>query len=982
MGINVRKEIEHGLYNGFIDKIGVSLDKYKPKLLINNAAQGQKVLTSIISELNNCDEFLFSVAFITSSGLITLLTTLKELEIKGVKGKIIASSYLNFTDPKALKKLLDFKNIELRIVTNENLHSKGYVFRKNDAYNFIIGSSNMTQKALSENKEWNIRVSSMDQGSLILDTLNEFNKTFNNAVEVTHSWIDEYSEIYEFYKRKNKVNKDEFKLQKVADEKPSYDVVFDLKPKVVPNAMQVEALVGIESLRNSGENKALLISATGTGKTYLSCFDVAKVQPKNVLFVAHREQILNQSIISFKNVFGPHIKVGKVGGGKLQFDNRFVFSTIQTLSKQSVLDSLPRDYFDYIVFDETHRAGAKSYQKVLDHFEPNFLLGMTATPERTDDYNVCEAFDYNIAYEIRLAQAMKENMLCPFHYFGISELAVEGVEISENSEFKYLLSDERIRKIIEKINYYGFHGNVVKGLVFCSRNDEAKELSNAFNNLGYNTIALSGNNTQEEREEAIERLEDEYSANRLDYIFTVDIFNEGVDIPQVNQVIMLRPTQSAIIFVQQLGRGLRKADNKEYVVVLDFIGNYKNNFMIPIALSDDRSFNKDTVRRFVAEGNRVIPGCSTINFDAIAKKRIYESIDRVNFSSVAFIKESYQNLKYRLGRIPSLMDFEEHDSLDLARLFENKSLKSYHNFLSKYEEEYDLELNEVECKFIEFISVKLATGKRPHELIVINALLNDDEDFIDLLEEKLVNDYDIEVFDKTITNVVNVLTNNFATGGATKTYELCVFIEEVEGTYRISDSFKNLLENKDFKTLLHELVQYGLYRNKKYYSESYKQTSFQLYQKYSYEDVCRLLEWEKNMVALNIGGYKYDDKTKTYPIFINYHKDETISDSIKYEDRFDSSTILTAISKAKRRVDSNDVQTAYNAKENNVNIELFVRKNKDDKTSKEFYYLGRVNTIGDPHAIVMNTTGDDAVELTYKLETSVREDIYDYITEA
>jgi superfamily II DNA or RNA helicase len=183
---------------------------------------------------------------------------------------------------------------------------------------------------------------------------------------------------------------------------------------------------------------------------------------------------------------------------------------------------------------------------------------------------------------------------------------------------------------------------------------------------------------------------------------------------------MLRPTQSAIIFVQQLGRGLRHTKNKDFVVILDFIGNYKNNFLIPIALSDDRSFNKDTIRRFVAEGSRVIPGCTTINFDEIAKKKIYEAIDQVNFNSVAYIKESYQNLKYRLGRIPRLMDFEEHQSIDLARLFENSSLGSYHTFLSKYEKDYTIHFSDIEVEILEFVSKKLAIGKRPHELIVLD----------------------------------------------------------------------------------------------------------------------------------------------------------------------------------------------------------------------------------------------------------------------
>jgi superfamily II DNA or RNA helicase/HKD family nuclease len=979
MNNSIKKDISNSIYTGLIDETGVSLEKYRPKLLINNADVGQKVLTSIVNELNACDEFYFSVAFITYSGIITLINTLKELEDKNIKGKIVASKYLNFTEPKALKKLLEFKNIELRMAENDNLHAKGYIFKKDDHYNMIVGSSNMTQNALSVNKEWNIKISSTDKGTLIGETLREFENTFESGIKVTDFWIKQYKEIYDNNKRHN--SQREIAQETDAAESTASYAIAELIPQILPNKMQIEALKGIDQVREKGEKKALLISATGTGKTYLACFDVAKTKPQRVLFLAHREQILNQSVESFKNVLGHHIEVGMVGGGQKDFNKRFVFSTIQTLSKQHVLEKIPTNFYDYIVIDESHRSGAESYQRIINHFEPNFLLGMTATPERTDDYNICKDFNYNIAYEIRLEQAMKENMLCPFHYFGITELKIEGLEIAKDTEFRYLVSDERVRHIIEKINLYGYHGEVVKGLVFCSRNDEALELSNAFNEIGYKTIALSGKNTQEERENAIRRLEDESSYNHLDYIFTVDIFNEGVDIPQVNQVIMLRPTQSTIVFVQQLGRGLRKLRDKDFVVVLDFIGNYENNFMIPMALSNDKSFNKDTIRRFVAEGNRMFPGCSTVNFDKISKQKIYESIDNVKFSQIKFIKESYINLKYRLGRIPKPMDFEEHGSMDIARIFENKQILSYHNFLTKYESEYKIKFDETQTKFVEFISTKLAVGKRPHELLVIDALLKEENDPMRYMENKLKFEFQIEVKGKTKVNVVSVLTNNFATGISKNTYKMCVFLKEIRGVHTSSDLFKQKLKNEDFKEAVKELVDLGLYRNKKYYGNPYEKTSLQLYQKYSYEDVCRLLEWEKGEVALNIGGYKYDEKSKTYPVFINYHKEDEISESIKYEDRFLSNTRLIAISKSKRTVDSNDVVTAYAAEEKNITIELFVRKNKDDKGSKEFYYLGRMNTTGQPHPIKMGENGPDAVELTYHLHTPIRDDLYEYITE-
>ena len=402
----------------------------------------------------------------------------------------------------------------------------------------------------------------------------------------------------------------------------------------------------------------------GTGKTYLSAFDVKKYQPGRFLFVVHRENIAREAMASYKRILGPEIDTGILTGGQKDPEAKYLFSTIQTLSKEETLRSFAPDAFDYIVIDEAHHSGAETYQRVLEYFEPKFLLGMTATPERTDGYDIFEKFDHNIAYEIRLNRALEENMLSPFHYFGVSEIKIGGELLDDNAEFNQLTCNERIERIIEAADFYGYSGDRVRGLVFCSRKEEAKELSRKFNeysNCGrrFNTLALTGESSEVERENAIKRLEQKQIEEHLDYIFTVDIFNEGVDIPTVNQVIMLRPTQSAIIFVQQLGRGLRKAYEKEYLTVIDFIGNYSNNYLVPIALYGDRSFNKDTVRKMVNSGSSIIPGCSTVNFDQITKERIFKSIDSASLQTLALLREDYRLVKYQLGRVPMMLDFME-----------------------------------------------------------------------------------------------------------------------------------------------------------------------------------------------------------------------------------------------------------------------------------------------------------------------------------
>lgn len=655
--------------------------------------------------------------------------------------------------------------------------------------------------------------------------------------------------------------------------------------------------------------------------------------------------------------------------------------------KEENLHRYEKNTFDAIVIDEAHHSAANSYKKVLDYFEPKLWLGMTATPDKRDDNlegrNIYEIFNHQIAYEIRLQDAMEEDLLCPFHYFGIMDLDIiadAGKSSEEKVEnFRYLTSEERVENVMKQAEYFGYSGDRVKGLIFCSRIDEAKELSKKFNDKGWRTLVVSGSDSEEARAAAIERLAGEESEDALDYIISVDIFSEGVDVPEINQVIMLRPTESPIVFIQQLGRGLRKAENKEYVVVLDFIGNYRNNFMIPIALSGDRSYNKDNIRRYVTEGGRVIPGASTIHFDEISRKRIFQAIDNANFSDIKLIRENYTNLKNKLGHIPALADFDKYGEMDVLRIFDNNSLGSYYKFLVKYEKEYTIRLSEDEEKAIEFISKKLASGKRIHELELLKRTLQYRHGIIGRLRKHLSEKYHCEMDEHCTENVINMMTNEFPTSAAKKTYAQCIFLKKERDDYGISDVYGKMLENPEFCAILEELVDFGISRYKVNYSYHYHDTNLVLYQKYTYEDACRLLNWERNEVPLNIGGYKYDKKTKTFPIFINYDKQDNISDTTKYEDHFVAENRLIAISKSGRSMDSEDVQNFLNATERGIDVQLFVRKNKDDKISKEFYYLGRVIATGNAKQFVMPNTDKTAVEIEWELETPVREDIYQYI---
>ena len=952
------REISKAVKTALIDYLVASREQLRPKLVCNNYDKGSNVLAIIEKELSECEAFWFSVAFITKSGLVCFKETLIDLERKGIKGKILTTDYLQFNDPDALRELLSFSNVEVKVYTRESFHTKGYMFITDDRYTFLVGSSNLTQQALKLNKEWNMRITSLENGELVKETVSEFEEMWDNANILTMDWIDKYEKEY----RKS-----------VRVQKAALEVNIEEK-KLVPNSMQNEACLSLERIRNEGKNKALIISATGTGKTYLSAFDVKKYNPRRMLFLVHRENILTKAKESFIKVLGSKVRMGILSGNKRELDSDYLFSTTSMMSRDEIQTVFSKDHFDYIIIDETHRAGASSYLKIIDYFEPKFLLGMTATPERTDGYDIYSLYDHNIAYEIRLNEAMKEDLLCPFHYFGISELMVDGVEIDETSDFRYLVSNKRVEHIIDKLRVYGHCGTRVKGLIFCSKVEEAKELSDMFNERGFSTLALSGSNSEQQRSEAIERLEQEEIENSLDYIFTVDIFNEGVDIPSVNQVVMLRPTESSIIFIQQLGRGLRKDKGKEYVVILDFIANYKNNYLVPIALADDRSLNKDTIRKFVSEGNRILPGCSTISFDEITRKRIYEAIDNARLNEVRVFKEAYYSLKYKIGRIPSVSDFESFGSIDVCKYFDK--FGSYYDFLVKYDEEYTSRFSKAEEESIRYVSQKLAKGKRLHELMLLKILKsknnNARSEFVTEMEK-----YGILIRDLELESTVKNLTNEFTKSSEKGKFTSAVYLDKEVDNLFLSEIFESQLENKTFDEVINELIEFGISRYKSLYSNRYNASSFQLYQKYTYEDVCRLLNWDANIVALNIGGYFYDKKTKTLPVFINYVKEDG---SIAYDDRFLSPKTLIALSKHPRSINSEDARRIYNAKEEGIKIFLFVRKVKDDNEAKEFYFLGEVEAIGEPEPITMPVTKDDAFEITYRLETEVREDIFEYLT--
>ena len=928
-----------------IDRNMESILSYQHKLISNRE---EKIVSLIRRELENCDEFIISVAFVTLGGVTMILEQLKDLEARGVKGKILTGDYLTFTQPKALKKLLEFKNIELKVLSDEKFHAKGYFFRKGDIWTMIVGSSNLTQTALTVNFEWNLKINSLKDGKIATEILNNFYDVFNKIPALDMDSLLEYERVYNLTKEYTKKKKQEIREYK----------------EITPNIMQKQALENLNNLRKY-ERKGLLISATGTGKTYLSAFDVRNANPKRVLFIAHRKTILQKAKETYENILRDK-KIVIYGEEDID-EADVVFAMIQTLSKENHMTKFSPDYFDYIVVDEVHHGGAKSYQSVLNYFIPKFLLGMTATPERGDNFDIYKLFDNNIAYEIRLHDALKEELLSPFHYFGISDIEIDGELINEKSGIKKLTADARVNHIIEKSRFYGYSGDKIHGLIFVSRIDEALLLEEKFQERGVKAIALTGDDSDEKRERSIAQLEN----GEIEYIITVDIFNEGVDIPCVNQVILLRPTESSIVYIQQLGRGLRKYPDKEYVVILDFIGNYEKNFLIPIAVSQNSNYDKDYMKRFIMNGTDMIPGQSSIIFEEIVKERIFENINRTNFSTKKNIEKDFILLEKQLGRVPMLYDFFEKNMIEPSVILKYK--KTYDEVLRilKPREEFPT-LDSRESNYLTFLSSFFTPAKRVHEMVILQELLNKERVSIEEIGKILEERYSLYNQEESIENGVKHLAKEIFVSLSTAK-EFLPIVERYEDDIVLSGDFKKSYEGKlYFKNLIDDLIRYNLAYVEKNYKQREEETILR-YKEYSKQEAFWYLNLDFNN-GYQVSGYTVFEEQRKVILFI------TLDDTppfTQYDNKFYDNRRFTWYSKNQRCLSRNGKLTAEGKiAENYYILEAFIKK----KSGENFYYIGKVKEVLNPKEIV-NYKGNSVVEYELLLKDEIEENLYNYLLE-
>lgn len=732
---------------------------------------------------------------------------------------------------------------------------------------------------------------------------------------------------------------------------------------------QVYAVEEIVKRALETKNNGYIWHTTGTGKTYMSAFDVMEFRPKRLLFIVHREEILKKAKETFDKLLrGRSLKTGLFTGNEKDYESDYIFATIQTMSRYYT--EFKEDHFDYIIVDEAHHSATTSYLNVLDYFKPKFTLGMTATPERCDSLSVFDLFDNNVALEVRLHEALEEDLVIPFHYFGVTDVEgvdLEGVNLDDKSELaQRLMIHRRVDFIIEKMNFYGHDGEFRKLLGFCVNIEHARYMAEEFNKRGIKSVALCGEDSVDKRQEYIRQLES--NKDSLQAIFTVDIFNEGVDIPSINTVLMLRPTASPIIFIQQLGRGLRKSRDKEFLTVLDFIGNHNKTFLIAIALNGERYYDKDSIKVAVATDFANIPGCTHIQIDEISKERILMQIDGENFRSKQYLRDEYNQFKIlRGGKIPYLLlDYIKYDGApDPVRFIDKDG--TYLNFVAKTEKDDSIKALLIDDNF-EKILKELNTSlplKRINEFVIIKYLLNHDRINIEIASNEILK-YINKIDKDSVIHAFECLNHQYWDSSMIK--QKIKLVEYSDDTLYRSDKFTKIITDKRYRKYIEDAINYGIIRYEKEFQEEYYGVPFlKLYEQYKMIDIALLSNYRKIHSAFRGSGLLTNGNE--YFLFIDLHKERGIDERINYKDKFLDQSYFQWQSPNSTRQNTDRGKNLINNKDRKINLHLFVRKYKEiDKKAQPYIYIGKGDTV--------EYQGEKPITMKIKLHQEVPVKIY------
>lgn len=877
----------------------------KDILITNNTST--KFLDKIKQSLAKCINCYFSVSFIKKAGLVLFEKELESALKRGVGVKIITSTYQNFTDIASLELFNRFQklyskfecHLDLNCFGDNGFHSKGYIFEYDNEVEFIVGSTNITRYAILKNIEWNVSLFRKNEDKFVSSIIKEFNILWDATYELNEELIDKYKIMLSY-----------------AIEKWDMDYFNPSITPVKPNSMQRGALKELRRYRDLGVDKALVVAATGSGKTYLAAFDARNFSPNRLLYIVHRDTILNDALNTFKKVFGYEHTYGFYTGRKQDLGADFIFASSSMIARH--LDEFNKDTFDYIIYDEVHHIMAENGQKIFTYFEPTFLLGLTATPERMDDKNVLELFENNVPFELRLRDAIINDLVVPFHYYAIrdefadyssNDKAVIAREISKNINVEFIRSQIELRRELNK---------KLKCLAFCSSIEHCKMMAQGFNEIGYNAIALTGSNNFGERILAFKELQDD--SKQLEIICTVDILNEGVDIPSVNMVLFLRPTESQTIFLQQLGRGLRKYPDKEYVTVLDFIGNnYERSIQIALALGTlgkttytEKAYLSEMVRTDFYSLN--IPGVE-IFFDELAKVDIINYINKQNFNKADILKKDYQNFKkyMQIDSYPLHVDYINSDiSPDIIRFMKSKIYgkknKSYYSFLKKIGEETLPYLEDEEVKLIDEIS-ELLPIVRCDEMLIIKQLLENG-----VINLSSIINFNDKISESTLKHSLKLLISKG------------ILNEELKLNCRLlSNDCKMFIDDIINYALLKYEIDFGTYSGK-----------FKLMANYYKEQIAHMLNRFYTM-DFKQTGILYPDEQGNAFFFVCLQKDKTKAERVNYKDKFINSKLFQWESQTYTTVNNSKGVKLSNIRK----VNLFIKKmDKQDEILLPFTYFG------------------------------------------
>ena len=932
------------------------------ELILNEKTKFKNFFIYLKNELLNCKKFYFIVSFIRYSGLQILLSTLDELEKKGIKGEIITSVYLNITDSKSLRKLLSYKNIKVKIYNNssESFHTKAYLFKKNKYHTCIIGSSNISQSALYSAEEWNVKLTESNFFEIYKKSISQFKNLWNSdkAIELSEDFIFEYENY-----------KNNLKLQKTFD----YIKIKNNKNHFEPNSMQKEILEKLKNTRKSGNKKGLVVAATGTGKTYLAAMDIKNFfekKEKKFLFLAHREELLENAILVCKKIMkiGEN-KVGRIFGGKKETEKKIIFATVQSLQNNYL--EFSKDYFDYIVIDEFHHSSAKSYTKILNYFNPKFLLGLTATPERMDGKDILELCDYNLVGEMGLKRAMEQDLIAPFHYFGINDETFDYEKIpykngkyQEDILVKNLSNNKRVDYIIESIKKIGFDGEKMSCIAFCENINHASFMNENFNKNGYISKVLTSKTSKFEREKILE----DFKNKKSEILCVVDILNEGIDIPNINLLLFLRPTFSSTIFTQQIGRGLRKCENKDFVTIIDFIGNHKKDYIIAKFFYEEMLNNKNILyskkEKLIKEiktNFENIPMASYVELDRICQERIINKIEKINFNSKIMLKEAYDSFKNEIGKnddeILEILDFDRN-----IELFIELSSKygSFYIAQKNLESNSIDELNFSNIEFLSYLEKKL-TLVEPFTYLIMDLFL----------DKKIKNITESDVL-KKYKNYFNILEfkNTYLIKRILKELiedEILDFESNSEfknnKNYKISKKYKNnFFKDKNFLKRLKQLIILGLSEFKNNDISQFNENILINYKEYKRIELQILLDSKVPKGSWRAG---YANTEKDICLFVTYDKSHILQENLKYDNSLHSDDIIQWISQPKTYHASSVGQMFINHREKGIKVHIFVRKFAflDNKKTNPFIYLGNAN--------YYKSYGDKPMTILWKLKNKI-----------